>query len=59
MDERLARTSLIIFIIAIFFFIGTFGWFMLFKEHACAVNLNSASCFESYPTFLHNELNRI
>jgi len=59
MDKKLAVTSLFIFIVIIFAFAGTFGWFVVFKENVCKINLNSPSCFESYPAFLHIELNRI
>ncbi len=59
MDKKLAITSLSIFIVVIFAFVGTFGWFIIFKERVCAVNINSPACFETYPTFLHLEANRI
>jgi hypothetical protein len=55
MDEKLIKVSLIIFIIAIFAFVGTFTWFITFKERVCALNLNSPACLETFSTFLHNE----
>jgi hypothetical protein len=59
MDKKLATASLIIFIVVIFAFAGTMGWFVIFKERVCAVNLYSPACGEHYSTFLHNEFNRI
>ena len=58
MDKKLATYSLIIFIIAIFAFVGLFSWFIVFKERVCAVNLNSPACGEHFLDFLHNEFNR-
>jgi len=59
MDKKLATGSLLVFIVAIFAFAGTMGWFIIFKERVCAVNLNSPVCEESYTTFLHNEAGRV
>jgi hypothetical protein len=59
MDKKLATASLIIFIVAIFAFAGTMGWFIIFKERVCNINLNSPACIESYPIFLHIEASRI
>jgi hypothetical protein len=55
MDEKVAKVSLIIFIVGIFTFIGLFSWFMIFKEEVCAINLNTPQCGEKFPAFLHNE----
>jgi hypothetical protein len=59
MDKKLATASLIIFILVIFAFAGTMGWFVIFKERVCKINLNSPACFESYTAFLKIEAQRI
>jgi len=56
MDTKLVQGSLIVFIAVIFAFVATFGWFIIFKERVCKIDLNGASCFENYPTFLHDTL---
>jgi hypothetical protein len=56
MDKKLATYSLVIFIVAIFTFAGTMGWFIVFKERVCAVNLNSPACGEHFMTFLQQKL---
>jgi hypothetical protein len=58
MDQKLAVTSLFICIALLAVFIGTFSWFMLFKERVCAVNLNSPACGETFTVFLQHELGR-
>jgi hypothetical protein len=56
MDAKLATWALGVFVVGIFLFVGTFSWFMLFKERVCAQSLFTVSCGEQYPAFMHNEL---
>ena len=55
MDAKLAKISLIVFIVAIFSFVVTFSMFLNFKERVCKVDINSAGCFEQYSAYMHNE----
>ncbi len=59
MDKKLATASLLIFIVVIFAFAGTMGWFIIFKERVCKADINSPSCFENYAAFLHIEAARV
>jgi hypothetical protein len=57
MDENLAKASLVIFIIAVFGFLGTYLPYMNFTQHECGKNINSALCVETYSAYMHNTFN--